>query len=245
MSVRRCVVAAGTVAAALFVVQLCASAEPVGNGGDSARYLLFSGGDIWRKGAFSYGGLLWSPGGLDREGFTLKAVLSGGFYTYNSGALGNTDVTGRELAAQILPGWRFKQGTLEVKLFAGLDLENHRLSPDDPSSGLRGGNVGLRTAAEVWYEPTPLTMIAADGSVSTIIGSYSARAAYGWRLNNKAYVGPEVQTFASDGYRQWRVGAHLTGLKTKDAEWSFGAGFAEDSSHRSGPYVRLGVAARR
>jgi hypothetical protein len=45
--------------------------------------------------------------------------------------------------------------------------------------------------------------------------------------------------------RQWRVGAHLTGLKTKDAEGSLGAGFAEDSSHRSSPCVRLGVMARR
>ena len=43
-----------------------------------ARVILFSGGDIWRKGAFAHGGLLWSPQGLDSQGFTLKAVLSGG-----------------------------------------------------------------------------------------------------------------------------------------------------------------------
>lgn len=33
-------------------------------------FLFFSGTDIWRYGAFLYGGLLWSPAGLDADGFT-------------------------------------------------------------------------------------------------------------------------------------------------------------------------------
>jgi Cellulose biosynthesis protein BcsS len=103
---------------------------------DGARYHLFAGGDIWRNGDFAYGGLLWSPGGLDREGFTLKAVMSGGLYRYDSGAPG-AQVTGREFVAQLLPGWRFKREQLEVKVFVGLDLQDHLLSPDDPSSGLQ------------------------------------------------------------------------------------------------------------
>ena len=34
------------------------------------RYLLFSGYDLWRNGGFGHGGVVWSPGGLEREGFT-------------------------------------------------------------------------------------------------------------------------------------------------------------------------------
>ncbi len=145
-------------------------------GDDGAQYLLFTGGDLWRNGAFTYGGRLWSPGGLDRAGFTLKAVMSGGSYHYWSRALG-TDVTGRELVAQVLPGWRFKNNRLEFKVFAGLDLEDHHLSPDDPSSRLRGGSAGAHGAVDLWYEPTPATMPAADRSYqrSTIVTSYSAR----------------------------------------------------------------------
>jgi hypothetical protein len=106
MRCRRRVRAAVVLAAALFSGCLCVSAGPAwaGNDGGGAQSLLFSGGDIWRNGAFSNGGLLWSPGGLDREGFTLKAMLSGGLYRYNSGALAGDQVVGTEYAAQILPG---------------------------------------------------------------------------------------------------------------------------------------------
>jgi hypothetical protein len=113
--------AAVLIAAAVVVCWRLVSAGPgwAADSGD-ARVILFSGGDIWRNGAFAHGGLLWSPNGLDREGFTFKALLSGGRYRYNSGALGDIQVTGAEMTAQLLPGWRFKRDRFEVKLFAGL-----------------------------------------------------------------------------------------------------------------------------
>jgi len=245
MSYRRRVHAAILFAAAFLVCCLCVSTGRAVAGDDGARFLLFTGSDFWRNGDFAYGGLLWSPGGLDNEGFTLKAVMSGGIYRYNSGALGNAQVYGYELVGQMLPGWRFKRDTLEVKVFAGLDVESHRLFPDDPSSRLRGGDVGLRAVVDLWYEPTPQTMLAADGSISTIITSYSARIAYGWRAFDLLYVGPEAQTFACVGYQQVRLGLHLTGFKAVDAEWSGAIGWSEDSDHRASPYVRFGVLMRR
>src|SRR6185437_15049550 len=175
----RRVSAAASVAAAFVFVASCASAGPM-EAADSARFIFFSGLDLWREGNFAHGGLLWSPGGLDQQGFTLKALISGGSYRYYSGALGTT-VNGTETTAQFLPGWRFKSGTLELKVFAGLDLEEHHLSPDDPSSGLRGHDVGVRSAFDLWYEPMPGMMVTADGSLSSIVGTYSARGAFGWR----------------------------------------------------------------
>jgi len=243
MSRWRSVIAAAPAVATFVVFLGCASAAPV-EGGDGARFIFFSGTDVWHEGAFAYGGVLWSPGGLDKEGFTLKALLSGGQYRYKSDALG-TQVTGIETAGRFLPGWRFKHGTLEVKIFAGLDVENHRLLPDDPTSGLRGHEAGVRGAFDLWYEPTPATMIAADGSLSSIAGSYSARAAFGWRTFDLFYAGPEVQAFACDGYSQLRFGAHVTALKTGEIEWSFAAGWARDSDRRTGAYGRIGVLMRR
>jgi hypothetical protein len=40
---------------------------------------------------------VWSPGGLGRDVFTLKALLSGGGYRYDAGDLGNARVHGAEL----------------------------------------------------------------------------------------------------------------------------------------------------
>jgi Cellulose biosynthesis protein BcsS len=242
--------AAAFVAAACVVGGVCVSAgrvwaDDIWANDKAARVILFSGSDIWRNGIFAHGGLLWSPAGIDSEGFTLKAMLSGGRYRYNSGDLGSVQVTGTEMTAQLLPGWRFKGDHLEVKVFMGLDVQSHRLSPDDPSNQLHGHSVGMRVAADLWYEPTPTTMVAADGSLGSIVTSDSARLAYGWRMFEQFYVGPETQLFASDGYRQFRFGAHLTGLKTGSYEWSAAAGWAEDTSRRSSLYVRLGVLTRQ
>lgn len=54
-----------------------------------------------------HAGVVWSPDGVNKEGFALKVMFGGGNYRYISGALNNTEVSGRLLAATILPGYRF------------------------------------------------------------------------------------------------------------------------------------------
>lgn len=177
-------VSVASVATAFIVCCVGTSAGPVRASEDGMRFLLFSGADLWRDGSFVHGGALWSPGGLDNEGFTLQAVLSGGTYRYQSGALNNARVTGTEEEIQLLPGWRFKRETLELKVFAGLDIKNDVTSPYDPSNRLHGTSAGVRAALNLWFEPTPSTMIAADAALTSIATGYSARAAYGWKLND-------------------------------------------------------------
>ena len=238
-------------AAAAFAAACCVSAAALCSPARAdpsepgATWLFFTGTDIWRSGGFIHGGLLWSPDRLDREGFTLKAMVSGGTYRYLSGALGGAEVIGREVTAQLMPGWRFKGAHTEFKVFAGLDAQDHRLSPDDPSSGLRGQDLGLRAGFDFWAEPFVNAMLATDGMVSTVARSYSFRIAAGWRIGGFAYIGPEAQAFASDGYSQRRIGLHITALKTGDFEWSAAAGWARDSDERSSLYLRLGVLTRR
>ena len=223
-----------------------AARPPVETGAGAAHFLLFSNTDLWRHGGFAYGGVLWSPHGVDHEGLVVKLIFGGGIYRYVSGALGNAEVIGRQLSAAILPGWRFRRGGLIVTLFAGPEFQSHQLSPDDVSAGLRGRYFGARGAFELWYEPTAMTMIAADASISTIGVSYSARLAGGIRLLELFYGGPEVQAFALDtNYRQYRAGFHVTGLRTGDFEWSAGLGWALDSDNRNSAYGKLGLLTRR
>jgi hypothetical protein len=216
---------------------------------EDAQTILFSGRDIWRNGAFAYGGFIFAPGGFDQDGLLLKILLSGGLYRYDAKNLGGERVIGTEWLAQVLPGWRIKRGDAELKFFIGPDIQQHRLWPDDPDNKLRGRSFGLRMASELWYEPTPSTMVAADVSLSSIATSNSGRAAYGWRVLEDmlggVYVGPEIQYFGSAGYRHLRLGAHITTMKTADLEWSAAAGWARDSDGRSSPYLRLNVLKRQ
>lgn len=239
----------GVAAASAVALSVCVASAWAGgelSRRDDPRFLLFGTTDLWRHGGFAHGGVVWSPGGVDREGFALKAMLGGGAYRYISGALGDAEVAGRLLTVALMPGWRFVRGKFIATIYGGLDLQHHKLSPDDPSASLRGGYAGLRVNAELWYEPTPSTMIAADGAVSTIGASYNARLALGWRMFERYYLGPEVQGFAAgDNYRQLRAGVHVTGFKTQWLEWSASAGWASDSDDRDGIYGKLGVLMRR
>ena len=209
-------------------------------------FLYFTGTDLWRHGSFSHGGMLWSPDGLDRGGFTFKMLIGAGTYQYRSGALGDALVTGSQFTGFALPGWRFVSGKTFVTVFAGLDLQHHSTSPYDPGSDLNGGHAGIRGAIEFWHEPNALTMIAADATVSSIGPSYAARAAFGWRVADAFYLGPEVGGFASrDTYHQLRAGLHITGFRFAWVEWSAAAGWAMDSDDRDGFYARLGLHVRR
>ena len=247
MSCWRRVWVAARSAAALCFCCVCVPAADA-NDSDEAHVLLFSGRDIWRNGAFTHGGFIVAPSGLDQDGLLLKIMLSGGLYRYDAQNLGER-VVGAEWLTQVLPGWRMKRGNVELKVFMGPEIQNHHLWPDDPANRLRGYSYGLRVAAEMWYEPTAETMIAADISLSSIATSNSTRAAYGWRVLEEMlggiYIGPELQYFGSAGYRHARLSMHITSMKTEDTEWSAAAGWARDSTGRSSPYVRLGVLRRR
>jgi len=208
------------------------------------KILFFSGVDLWRHGAFTYGGTLWAPSGLDSDGIVFKLSAGAGTYRYLSGAL-NADVTGQTFSFSVLPGWRFKRGTFTVTAFAGLDLQRHELTPDDVMSSLRGTLAGARGGVEIWYEPAPATMVSADVSATSIGPSYSARGALGWRVFDRFYSGPEIAGFAfDDNYRQFRIGTHITALKTGAFEWSAGVGWSRDSDRREGVYGRLGLLMR-
>jgi hypothetical protein len=198
---------------------------------------------MWRDGAFIYGGLLWSPAGLNSDGFTLKLLLDGGNYGYPSAGL-HTDVNALSPPPPALPGWRITRDALTVSLYAGPLVQDYRLTPYDPGSRLHGSYVGGQLAADVWYQPTPATMVALNGSGISIGSTEWVRAAFGWRLFDRFFAGPEGQAFWCVDYQQLRLGAHLTGWRFDALEWQAGAGWATDSEHRAGPYLRLGFNAR-
>jgi hypothetical protein len=248
------------IAAALFTAALSVSVQPASAGAGQSgaaqpHFMFFTGADLWRNGGFAHAGLLWAPSGLDSNGTVLKLAAGGGLYRYISGTLGDAEVTGRLYSGSILLGWRIRHADLFVTMFGGLDFQNHKLTPDDPDAGLRGGYGGLRTGFELWYQPSATTMLAMDASATTIGPSLWARFAYGWRVFDRFYIGPEIAGLASNGnYSQFRAGVHVTGLKYAmfsrrylewlNYEWSGGLGFASDSDRRSSVYIRLGTIMR-
>jgi hypothetical protein len=212
------------------------------DGGHFDRFLLFSGFNLWRHGGFAHGGMLWSPGGLAQEGFTLKFLLAGGQYRYHAGT---TEVVGNQALASVTGGWRFKRDGVEITVFIGPDIQSHHLSPDDRGNRMRGTQFGARLGGDLWCQPSQAFMVNAGVSASTIGPNYWARGAVGWRLLGRVWIGPELLALGGDRYHQFRVGLHATGFRTPMLEWSAGFGFASDTENRDGLYTRIGVIMRR
>ena len=209
-------------------------------GPDTHSFLAFGGTDLWRDGAFLYGGLLWSPGGLGADGFTLKLLLASGGYTYPSGGL-HTEVDGTLVSGSALPGWRATRDRVTVSLYAGPIVQNYWLVPYDPGSRLRGFYGGAQFASDIWYQPTPTSMIALNGTIASIAAIGTMRVATGWQSFGPFFIGPEAQALWCIDYQQWRAGVHITGFRFNGAEWTAATGWEVESFGRSGPYLRLGI----
>jgi hypothetical protein len=201
------------------------------------HFLLFSGADVWRNGVFMHGGFLYAHQGPNQDGPVFKLLLNGGLYRYSSGT---TEITGRQIMGAALPGWRWYREGLEVTVFAGVDVQDHRFLPDDTGNRLRGTHVGVRGGFDAWYEPLHDGMVTASASLSTVGSSYWTRAAAGWRLFG-VWAGPEFLAGGDDTYRQLRIGGHITSFRLSSYEFSLGAGWATDTDRRSGAYGRVGV----
>ena len=189
----------------------------------------------------AYGGFYWAPDGLNNDGFITRLFVSRGVERYDAGSRRfNTDI----VRAAPLAGWRLSQGTLELKVFAGPELENRVLTPDIDAA-YRGTHIGARVASELWWEPMPEMMLTSAFSASTNATSHSARVAAGWRVLDRFWAGPEISASSDVFSKQVRVGAHLTGFRFEALEWSAAVGYVTDSYHRSGVYGRIGVLTRQ
>jgi len=241
VSVLRVVGAAVVAVASMLLGTMLGRADPAAP--NAPAFLLFGGTDLWRYGGFLYGGTVWSPGGLNAGGFTLKVLVNGGRYTYNSGAL-NSKVDGTMASGAALPGWRFVHDSLTVSVFAGPVVQDYRLAPYDPGSRLHGFYAGGQVATDIWLEPTAKTMAAVNGSFTSVGPTGYLRGALGYRVFDAMFVGPETAMLWCANFQQLEVGGHVTGWHSNGIEWSAAGGWARDSNRRSGPYLRLGVSTK-
>ncbi len=113
-------------------------------------------------------------------------------YQYLSGALGDIEVTGRQFTGFAMAGYRFVRDKLFVTVFAGLDVQDHRLTPDDPDQPSARHPCRHPRRDRILVRAGCSKMWAADVSASSVGPSYSARVAVGWRLFDAFYLGPEA-----------------------------------------------------
>ncbi|MCC3245521.1 cellulose biosynthesis protein BcsS [Methylocystis sp. WRRC1] len=176
---------------------------------------------------------------MDRSGMRVRLSGLAGTYVYAPSNPFLGEIHGTIVGGAFLFGyeWVFKRAT--VALYAGGEVVNTSLSPNDPNNSAKGGSGGLKLAADFFTTPTDQTMIAGVLSYSTNYNSYYGRLKFGMALSDHVYVGPEVVALGDNFFQQWRLGGHVSGLRFGALQFGAAAGFLNDRVRGGGVYGTL------
>ena len=179
-----------------------------------------------------------APGSLDKSGARVRATGLAGTYTFDSAGSG-LRTRGDQVEGALLAGYQLVSGQSSYSFYGGLDVRDSRFSNTDPGHAPNGTQFGFKGVAEFYVAPSEQTMLAGYGSYSTNYDAYYTRVRWGVAAAAGVYVGPEFSALGDDFYRQWRIGAHLTGIKFSGVQFGVSAGYLVDKVGRSGGYGTL------
>jgi len=208
------------------------------------HWLAFAGTDMNSTGSFfGYTGFQFAPGkgGLDESGLRFWLLGGGGFYRYEGD---NGRIRGNFWDTDALVGYSIERDELSVAFYAGLNVQEHRLSVFDPENSVQGTKVGAKFRTDAWYNPTPTTLLFGEGSYSTAFGTYSTSGKYGYSItggktleDKQLYIGPQITLLGNERYQEWRIGAHLTSFNFGKVDFEIGAGYQHNTDNGSGAYA--------
>jgi hypothetical protein len=195
---------------------------------------LYSGAEAFRHAWSLYTGATWAPfGSILEDGLRLRAAGGYGAYTYSGArAFGPTshivDFDGEAGFAEVLIGYHKQLGPLCLKLYGGVTLSQHRITPDDPETAIRGQGLGGKAVLESWWDMTDRAWTSLDLSWASLYDSYAARARLGWRLTPALSAGLEAGAGGNAETDIARVGAFVR-YEWAGGELAASGGIANDA----------------
>jgi hypothetical protein len=219
-------------AAAAFALVAPAGA---GEGGSPERAVFFSGVDTAPGSWYTYDGIVVAVNGdLSRDGFLVR--LYGSYVQYDLDVGHGTGWQGDAMV-----GYRFSRGPVWGSIFVGVDTQDYRLRPDDPTEKVRGTETGFKVAADLSTDYEHPFFGSIEGNYSTAFDSYWARARVG--LNrNKLTWGPEFSVLGNTDFNAQRLGGfvmihdiQVLRLRPFDLTFSVGHQWVDDNTSSGTP----------
>ena len=234
--------AMGIAIASLWLLAVAARAEP-----QMPHIEFFTGFEESDNYASGYVGGGYAFGkGLYEKGWRLRAVGSFGRYHYDGTLLTDgvyvpTHFNGEAAFALRLSATQFMPGAVIVKLFAGIEAEDQRITPPDPNNSVQGSEIGLRLQAETWLDISPRLFLSADAAYGTAFQEYCSLARLGYRLRPRLSLGIEGGALGNEEYDAGRGGGFAR-VDFRNIEVTLSGGFTGNylEDEPSG-YVSLGV----
>ena len=195
--------ASGLLVLLLSTGTMAGSLKDTGTAGPKDRGVWISGIDFHKDSHYYFSGITVAfNGDLDRDGFVLRVMGVREDFDLDPGS-------GRSWQGDVMLGYLFNRRTYEIGLFAGLDYQNVRLRPDDPTAEVRGTETGFKVAGFAVSDRDQPYYFNFYGQYSTAFDSYSLRARLGLTRNRVAF-GPEFILTGDEEDRSRRFGAFTT-----------------------------------
>jgi hypothetical protein len=207
----------------------------------ASRAFLFGGADAGQNYGFVWTGVTAIPfGNLGDDGVRVRAMGGIGQYEYNTSAVASGKNKGTISSGELMIGNRRSFGGAVLTGYVGLDAKNYTLRDPDPGNPETGSHAGIKAALELYARTAPAWFLTASGNISSVFGSYSARAAINNELAPGFALGTEGALLGDERYDEQRAGLIATVTFAKSSITVAG-GIAHSSDSGSGVYTTLTV----
>jgi hypothetical protein len=176
-------------------------------------------------------------GSLNQSG--LRVRVDGLMGSYRTETAGSPRALGAQAEVAAMAGYALVWQEAVLAGFVGLNVRRNEVSHFDASLPAARTEIGLKTALDFYARPTASTMVHATGTYSTAFNAYYGRLRFGFAGFAGGYIGPEFTALGDDYYRQWRVGAHLSGMQFGALQLGVSAGYVHDHVRKGGAYSTL------
>jgi len=205
------------------------------------KTVLFGSLDAGRSTFLTVGAKQTFTGPLDRSGLVSLVTVGYGGSPGQAGSENDSDTVVRPtIQAGALIGYQWAFDRVFVAGFIGPEFDARQPASIEEASRLSQPRLGLRVQGELWAHPTQDILLAATVVAGSARSSLWGRAAFGYRVWNDIFVGPEVALSRSENFREWRVGAHVTGVQLGQFTFGLSGGWrGEENDSHGGAYVNL------
>ncbi|MGH1379049.1 MAG: cellulose biosynthesis protein BcsS [Alphaproteobacteria bacterium] len=208
--------------------------------GDKTAY--WAGVDFTDDSTFGYAGVAYALNGtLLEDGWLGRIGLGYGQYEYNTVAVSGLGVDGDNIRANAMIGYQKYLGTMLVSAFAGIDYNDHDLSPNDPGNDVDGSKAGVMAQVEVRKDFDELTQLNFNVNYSTAYDNYYASTRLE-RDMGSFKIGPQFSVLGSESFDQKRLGVYVATDRLLPVNLSFKVG--QSWASRRGddsPYIGFGI----
>ncbi|MGU3560514.1 cellulose biosynthesis protein BcsS [Methylobacterium radiotolerans] len=169
----------------------------------------------------------------------VRVRVDGLIGSYRAESPGAPRAVGQQADLAAMAGYALVGPDSVLSGFVGLAVRRDEVAQSGLTETVARTGVGLKTALDYYVRPTAFTMFHATGTYSTAFNAYYGRVRFGIAALAGGYVGPEFAALGDDYYRQWRVGAHLSGMQIGAVQLGLSAGYVHDHVRKGGLYTAL------